>query len=67
MAVEPSSLKDVLTKAMDQGIKVINFTTDPGVGDVFVGADEYIVGQTVAQIASEWVNTQFSRCSRRKY
>lgn len=59
MAVDPSSLGDVLTRAMDKGIKVINFTTDPLVGDVFVGADEELVGQAVAELASEWIDKTF--------
>lgn len=59
MAVDPTSLGDVLTKAMDAGIKVINFTTDPGVGHVFVGADEELVGKSVAEIASLWIYKNF--------
>lgn len=59
VAVDPSSLTDVLTKAMEKGIHVINFTTDPKVGDVFCGADEKLVGQTVAEIASEWIDKTF--------
>lgn len=59
VAVDPSSLTDVLTKAHNEGIKIINFTTDPGIGDVFLGADEKLVGSTVTEIASEWIDKQF--------
>lgn len=59
MAVEPTSLKDVLQRAKDAGIYIINFTTDPGVGDVFAGADEELVGSTVAEIASAWIDKTF--------
>lgn len=59
MAVDPSSLGDALNKAMENGIHVINFTTDPKVGDVFVGADEELVGEAVAELASEWIDKTF--------
>lgn len=59
MAVDPSSLGDVLNKAMENGIHVINFTTDPKIGDVFVGADEKLVGQAVAELASDWIDKTF--------
>lgn len=59
LAVEPTSLTDVLKKAQIAGIKVINFTTDPGVGDVFMGADEEQVGNAVAEIASTWIDKNF--------
>jgi len=59
VAVESSSLKDVLTKAHDAGIKIINFTTDPGVGDIYDGADEGEIGDNVAQLASKWIDATF--------
>jgi len=59
MAVDPTSLKDVLTTAKDNGIKIINFTTNTGVGDVFVGSDEEMIGQKVAELASNWIDTKF--------
>lgn len=60
MAVDPTSLKDVLATAKDQGVKIINFTTNTGVGDIFVGSDEKLIGQTVAELASSWIDTKFA-------
>ena len=60
MAVNPTSLSDVLQDAVDEGVKVINFTTDPGVGDIFIGSDEYYIGETVAQMASDWIDVQYA-------
>ncbi|NTW90783.1 MAG: sugar ABC transporter substrate-binding protein [Erysipelotrichaceae bacterium] len=60
MAVDPTSLKDVLTTAKDKGVKVINFTTNTGVGDIFVGSDEKLIGQTVAELTSSWIDTRFA-------
>jgi ABC-type sugar transport system substrate-binding protein len=59
VAVDPTGLKDVLTQAKAAGIQIINFTTDPGVGDVYLGADEQLVGQTVAAVASTWIDKAF--------
>jgi len=60
MAVDPTSLKDVLTTAKEKGVKIINFTTNTGVGDTFVGSDEKLIGQTVAELASSWIDTKFA-------
>lgn len=60
MAVDPTSLVDVLTTAKNKGIKIINFTTRTGVGDVFVGSNEKLIGETVAELASEWVDDRFA-------
>jgi ribose transport system substrate-binding protein len=60
MAVDPTSLKDVLTTAKEKGVKVINFTTNTGVGDIFVGSDEKLIGQSVAELASSWIDTRFA-------
>jgi ABC-type sugar transport system substrate-binding protein len=60
MAVDPTSLKDVLTTAKNKGIKIINFTTKSEVGDIFVGSDEKLIGQTVAELASDWVDATFA-------
>ena len=59
VAVDPTGLKDALTQAKAAGIHIINFTTDPGVGDVYMGADETLVGQTNADVASAWIDKTF--------
>jgi ribose transport system substrate-binding protein len=59
MAVDPTSLSDVITRAMNRGIKILNFTTDPGVGDVYMGSDQTLIGNKVVEIANKWVNATF--------
>jgi ribose transport system substrate-binding protein len=59
MAVDPTSLSDVITRAMNRGIKIVNFTTDPGVGDVYMGSDQTLIGNKVVEIANKWVNATF--------
>jgi len=60
MAVDPTSLGDVIQDALDEGIKVINFTTDPGVGSMFMGSDETLIGEEVAGMASDWINVAYA-------
>jgi len=64
MAVDPTALKDVLTTAKKEGIKIINFTTNTGVGDIFVGSDEKLIGTSVAEMASAWVDTKFAGATK---
>lgn len=60
MAVDPTSLSDVITRAMDRKIKILNFTTDPGVGDIYMGADQTLIGNNVVEIANKWINATFA-------
>jgi len=60
MAVDPTALKDVVQEALDEDIHVINFTTDPGVGSIFVGSDEFLIGEEVAGMASDWIDEEFA-------
>jgi len=59
MAVDPTSLSDVITRAMNRGIKIINFTTNPGVGDIYMGSDQTLIGNRVVEVANTWINTAF--------
>ncbi len=59
MAVESSSLTDVCQRAMDQGVKIYAFTTNTGAYDAFMGSDEFEVGESIANLASKWVNDTF--------
>jgi ribose transport system substrate-binding protein len=60
MAVDPTSLSDVVTRAMNRGIKILNFTTDPGVGDIYMGSDQTLIGNSVVEVANKWINSAFS-------
>lgn len=59
MAIDPSSLGDVIKKAQDKGIKVVAFSAQTPVYDAFVGIDEYEVGKQTAQMAADWIDKTF--------
>ena len=59
MAVDPSSLSDVLKKAQKAGIKIVAFSQETPVYDVFSGADEFACGKSVAEMASKWIDKTF--------
>ncbi|MCK7488107.1 MAG: sugar ABC transporter substrate-binding protein [Bacillus subtilis] len=60
MAVDPTSLRDVVQRAMTAKIKVLNFTTDPGAGDIYMGSDQTLIGNSVVQVANTWINSAFA-------
>ena len=59
MAVEPSSLDDVLKRAQDAGVKVIAFSQPTKYYDVYLGADNYANGKVQAEMAAEWIEKTF--------
>jgi ABC-type sugar transport system substrate-binding protein len=59
MAMDPTSLGDVLSRAQKKGVKVIAFSTKTPTYDVFIGADEFACGKEVAVMASEWIDKTF--------
>lgn len=59
MAVEPSSLDDVLKRAQDAGIKVVAFSQPTKHYDLFLGADNYANGRVQAEMAAEWIEKTF--------
>ncbi len=59
MAVEPSSLDDVLKRAQDKGIKIIAFSQPTAYYDVFLGADDLLNGKVEAEMAAEWIEKTF--------
>lgn len=59
MAVEPSSLDDVLKRAQDAGIKVIAFSQPTKYYDVYLGADNFANGKVQAEMAAEWIEKTF--------
>jgi ribose transport system substrate-binding protein len=63
MAVDPTSLKDVVERAMSRGIKVLNFTTNPGAGDIYMGSDQTLIGNRVVEVANTWINTAFENAT----
>lgn len=59
MAVDPSSLGDVLKKAQDKGIKILSFSQKTPVYDVNMSSDEPEVGKTCADMAAKWIDATF--------
>lgn len=60
LAVEPTSLTDVCKRAMAQGTKIYAFTTDTGAYTAFRGSNETKVGESIAEVASKWVDKAFA-------
>ncbi|MCM8709981.1 sugar ABC transporter substrate-binding protein [Clostridium sp. SYSU_GA19001] len=60
MAVENTSVTDVCKKAMEKGVKIYAFTTNTGSYDAFMGSDESKVGESIANLASKWVDKAFA-------
>lgn len=59
MALDATSLTDVLTKAQKKGIKVFAFSKETTPNDFFMGTDEFAVGKQIALMASEWIDKSF--------
>lgn len=59
MAVEASSLTDACQRAMDNGTKVYAFTTNTSAYSIFRGANDTIIGNTIAKLAANWIDEAF--------
>lgn len=61
MAVDPTGLKDVCSRALDAGTKVVTFTTQvEGAETSYVGsASEKEIGEGIATLGSDWVDKTF--------
>lgn len=59
MAVDPSSLTDVIKKARSQGVKVVAFSQETAEYDMFIGSDEYATGKQEANMAAQWIEKTF--------
>lgn len=59
MAVEPSSLDDVLKRAQDAGVKVVAFSQPTKHYDLFLGANNYDNGKVQAEMTAEWIEKTF--------
>ncbi|MDF2672929.1 MAG: sugar transporter substrate-binding protein [Clostridiales bacterium] len=60
MAVENTSVTDVCKRAMEKGVKIYAFTTNTRAYDAFMGSDESKVGESIANLASKWVDKTFT-------
>lgn len=60
MAVENTSVTDVCKRAMEKGVKIYGFTTRLEAYDAFMGSDESKVGESIANIASKWVDKTYA-------
>lgn len=61
MGVDPTGLTDVCSRAMENGTKIVSFTTQiEGGENTYVGsADEQVIGEGIAQLGSDWVDATF--------
>jgi ribose transport system substrate-binding protein len=59
MAVDASSLSDVVMKAQTAGIKIIAFSQPLSVYDLYLGADDYALGKKEAEMAADWMEATF--------
>lgn len=61
IAVDPDAVADANARAMEQGVPVFQFIKDSGEGNrtSFRGTDEVAVGETLVELAMEWVNETF--------
>jgi ribose transport system substrate-binding protein len=63
MAVDPSSLADVIKKAQSKGIKIVAFSQKTPTYDVFIGSNEGAVGANQAQMAAKWIDATFPKAA----
>lgn len=59
LAVDSTSLSDVLKKAEAAGIKIIGFSQPLPSYDLYLGADDYALGMKEAEMAAEWIDKTF--------
>lgn len=59
MAVEANGLTDVCQRAMDAGTAIYAFTTNTKAYTIYRGANDTIIGNRIAEMASEWVHQAF--------
>ena len=59
MAVEANGLTDVCQRAMDAGTAIYAFTTNTKAYTIYRGANDTIIGNRIAEMASEWVDAAF--------
>lgn len=55
MAVDPTSIGDVLTRAQQQGSLVLSIGSDTGVYDALMYTDQYEDGTMMAEMARDWI------------
>lgn len=61
MAVDPSSLTDVIKKAQSKGIKIVAFSQKTPTYDLYLGSDETAVGTATAKMAAQWIDKTFPK------
>jgi ribose transport system substrate-binding protein len=63
MALDPSSLTDVLKKAQAKGIKVVAYSMETQTYDLFLGVDEGEVGKQLSVMTAEWIDKTFPKAA----
>ncbi|MTI58632.1 MAG: sugar ABC transporter substrate-binding protein [Firmicutes bacterium] len=59
MAVDPTSMEDVIKRAQAAGSKVMVAGSDPGAYDAIMYIDQYEDGKLIAKMAVDWINETF--------
>lgn len=59
MAVDDTSISDAIKKAVDKGIKIVAFSQKLSQYDLFLGADDFALGQKEAEMAAAWIDKTF--------
>jgi ABC-type sugar transport system substrate-binding protein len=64
MPVDPNNVQDVIKRAQSQGIKVMVAGTDTGVQDFMMNIDQYACGESISDLAIEWILKTFTADGR---
>lgn len=59
MAVDPTSVKDVIERAQSSGSKVLVAGSDTGAYDAIMYIDQYADGQMIAEMGKEWIESTY--------
>lgn len=57
---DPAAMQPCIAEAQAQGIKFIAYDTDTETSDMFFGADNFTLGQKIAENACKWINENFA-------
>lgn len=59
MAVDTSSITDAIKKAAEKGVKIVAFSQKLSQYDLFLGSDDFALGQKEAEMAAAWIDKTF--------
>lgn len=59
MPVDPNNVRDIISRAQAQGVKILVQGTDTGVYDVMMNIDQHDAGVQAAEMAIAWIEETF--------